>query len=84
MAKGMTIKSRVLTVGITIFLANALLVGALVYRSQVGQLRESLRDLPRAWPGLTLVLPEMPSYSGFSGKGSGRSSWRRRGRSLPT
>ena len=47
MAKGMTIKSRVLTVGITIFLANALLVGALVYRSQVGQLRESLRDLAK-------------------------------------
>jgi methyl-accepting chemotaxis protein len=47
MGKGMTIKNRILVLGIGVFLASALLMGLLAYRSQVGQLRESLKDLAK-------------------------------------
>jgi methyl-accepting chemotaxis protein len=43
----MTIKNRILVLGIGAFLASVLLMGLLAYRSQVGQLRESLKDLAK-------------------------------------
>ena len=47
MVKGMTIKGRILALGIGIFIASVLLMGLLAYRSQIGQLRESLQDLAK-------------------------------------